>query len=141
MSEDSKIKSNGHKTNLREQTTGNLMEASFQLKCKFTNVSYHFLGLLKGDLEQEHKRLMDNLIEKHDEGRDLFIKIDEEYLQKIDFRINELIKYHNSIDEIINTYDRLFQLLKIQNTIIENALNGRIISDEEFSKEFLNLNY
>ena len=65
----------------------------------------------------------------------------DSYLHYKDQQIERLIKFYNRIEQIINTYENLFQLLKIQNTILEDALNGKIMKDEEFKKEFLNLNY
>jgi hypothetical protein len=120
---------NSSPKDLRNESTASLLEASFKLRCQFTRASTDF-ALVKDEMEQELTK-----IETRYQGKQ------NQYIQKKDQQIERIIKFYNKVEQIINNYDNLFQLLKIQNTILENALNGRIIRDEDFAKEFLNLKY
>jgi hypothetical protein len=135
MSEDNKIKSNENKTvceqpvDLREETTGSLMEASFQLKCQFTRASSDFVRV-KEELELELEKIEQKYRGKNDS-----------FIFKKDQQIERMIRFYNKTEQIINNYEKLFQLLKIQNIILENAIHGKVMNDNNFAKEFLNLKY
>ncbi len=114
--------------NLISQSTANLLESSLNLKNNFTRASTDFalvIEELEIDLNSIRKKFSEN---------DGFVK-------RKDLQIERLVSYYNKVERIINSFDTLFVQLKIQNIIIENALSGKILKDENFRKEFLNLKY
>ncbi|NJN25191.1 MAG: hypothetical protein HC819_04025 [Cyclobacteriaceae bacterium] len=110
---------------VNDRHTSALMESSFKLKAEFTRAAFDMVEL-KTELEKERDLL-------HDNTSWLF--------KKKDLQIDRIIRFYNKVEQITNNYENLFQLLKLQNVILEDSLNGKIMSDEQFRKDFLNLKY
>lgn len=116
-------------TGTREQATAALFEASFNLKGRFIRSGHHIIAM-KEQMEEELDRLKKKFPEQPDHP----------VILKIDAQIDALIAFYNQCDEIINDYQQLFRVIKLQNVILESALNGAVINRQEIRKSFLNLN-
>ncbi len=111
-----------------KNTTAQLLERNFDLKCQFRRALNDF-SLVLEELEGD----MLYLTEKYGDSK-------KDFVQRKDNQVERLTKFYNKIETIVNTYEILFTHIKIQNIFIEDALNGKIINDETFRDVFLNLN-
>ena len=113
----------------REHATASLLQASFDLRGRFVRQSHYFI-VAKEAMEADLDFLRNKFGEEHASYK------------KLDLTIENLVKFYNEADRIFNDFDHLFRLLKVQNTILEAALNGAVIRDEKsIRKTFLDLDF
>ena len=109
-----------------EKSTSEILEFSLQLKNKFVRISSDFIAV-KEELEKD-------LLKLKSKGAAI------ELVNYRDHQIDRLVNFYNECEGIMNQYQNMFQILKIQNIIIEAALDDRVMNDEKFQKKFLGLN-
>lgn len=113
----------------REQATAALFEASFNLKGRFIRAGHHLISV-KEQLEDELHWLKNNYPDQPNHRA----------ITKKNSQIDAIIRFFNECEEIIGDYQQLFRIIKIHNAILESALNGAVINQQEIRKSFLNLN-